>query len=300
MDFSLWPAMTRSWKEVADLATLGDRRGWFGMWFADHLMLDSGTEEPLEGDCMDAWALMPAVAALTETIRLGPLVAPLTFRHPATLASAAHTLAQISDDRFVLGIGAGWQLNEHATYGVPLGLRRERSDRLEEGCRVVRSLLGDERPTFDGDYFSVQGPVRQPARSVPLLVGGRGEQRTLRTAAMYADEWNAWCDAEQVVQKLSVLVSHCEDVGRDPGEIKCSVNTMLAMHDDPTVAERVSAAARPRPALTGRPGQIIEQIGALRVAGVEEVIIADWNLDDPSERTDVFERFTDEVIAAID
>lgn len=300
MEFSLWPAEWRSWSEVQRLARLCERDGWHGMWFADHLMLDTGSDEPSEGDCLDAWALLPAVAAITERVRLGPLVAPVTYRHPATLASAAATLAQISGDRFVLGVGAGWQKNEHTRYGFDLGTRRERSDRLEEACMILRSLLDDTRPQVQGDYFAVDAPTRRPAPGtrIPLLVGGKGEQRTLRTVARHADEWNGWCDAELTARKLDVLARHCETIDRDPAEVRCSVNTYLAMHDEPDVVERLRESAGGRPVLAGSPQQIVDQLAALKDAGVDELVVADWNLDDPTERTQTLERFASEVLTA--
>lgn len=301
MDFSLWPAEWRSWSDVVELVHLVERDGWHGVWFADHLMLDSGSEEPSDGDCLDAWALLPAVAAITERLRLGSLVAPVTYRHPATLASAASTLAHVSGDRFVLGVGAGWQKNEHAAYGLDLGARGERSDRLEEACLILRALLDDARPQFAGEYFHVDAPPRRPAprARVPLLVGGKGEQRTLRTVALHADEWNGWCDADLTRRKLAVLTRHCEDIGRDPSDVRCSVNTYLAMHDDPDVVERLRASAEGRPVLAGSADQVVEELGGLKAAGVNEVIIADWNLDDANERSETLERLAEEVFPAL-
>lgn len=263
-------------------------------------MLDSGSEVPSDGDCLDAWALLPAVAATTERLRLGSLVAPVTYRHPATLASAASTLEQISGGRFVLGLGAGWQKNEHLLYRFDLGTRRERSDRLEEACVVLRALLDDRRPQFSGDYFQVDAPPRRPAPSshIPLLIGGKGEQRTLRTVARHADEWNGWCDAELAAAKLEVLARHCEAIDRDPSDVRCSVNSYLAMHDNPDVVDQLSAAAGSRPVLAGSPEQVMEQLSALAAVGVDEVIIADWNVDDMRERTETMKRFAEEVLPA--
>lgn len=302
MDFSLWPAEWRSWSEVRNLAGLCERDGWHGIWFADHLMLDTGSEEPSDGDCLDAWALLPAVAAITERVRLGPLVAPVTYRHPATLASAAATLAQVSGDRFVLGVGAGWQKNEHALYNFDLGTRRERSDRLEEACSVLRALLDDTRPRFRGNHFQVQAPARRPVprARVPLLVGGKGERRTLRTVALHADEWNGWCDAELVSRKLEVLARHCDAAGRDPSEVRCSVNTYLAMHEDPRVVQRLRGSAGSRPVLAGSVQQVTHQLGELEGAGVDEVVIADWNLEDATERTETLDRVAAEVFPAFE
>src|SRR5690606_3339959 len=133
---------------------------------------------------------------------------------------------------------------------------------------------------------------------IPLLIGGKGEQRTLRTVAQHADEWNGWCDAELAGRKLDVLARHCEAVGRDPSEVRCSVNTYLAMHDEPDVVEQLRASAGGRPVLAGSPSQVVEQVGSLEAAGVDEVIIADWNLDDAKERTEALERFASEVLSA--
>ncbi len=301
MDLSLWPAERRSWNDVVDLAAIAEVGGWFGIWFADHLMPDSGSEVGSDGDCLDAWVLLPAVAATTERLRIGSLVSPVTYRHPATLASAAATLQQVSRGRFVLGVGAGWQRNEHTLYGFEMGSRRERSDRLEEACLVLRSLLDDTRPHVAGDFYRVEGPPRRPAPTVrvPLLVGGKGERRTLRTVARHADEWNGWCDAELATHKLAALSRHCDVLDRDPSTIRSSVNTYLALHDDPQHRADLAAAAGGRPVLAGTSEQVVEQIAELAAAGIDEVIVVDWNLDDPVERAETLDRFTRDVLPTV-
>ncbi|MDP1794306.1 MAG: LLM class flavin-dependent oxidoreductase [Acidimicrobiales bacterium] len=297
MDISLWPASSRTWANVAELARLCERELWHGIWFADHLMPDSGSDDVADGDCIDAWVFLSALAATTSRLRLGSLVAPVSIRHPSTLASAAASLALVSGDRFVLGVGAGWQANEHAAYGFDLGNLRERSDRLEEACGILRALLDDARPQQRGNYYEVRGPTRRPTpgRKVPLLVGGKGEHRTLRTVALHADEWNGWCDEELFVQKHQALTRHCEAIGRDPAEVRCSINAFVALHDDPTELNRLRHGTAGRLVLEGTPDQAAERLRSFAALGVDEVIVADWNLDDRSEREETLERFAREV-----
>lgn len=223
---------------------------------------------PSEGGCLDAWTLLPAVAAITSAVPLGSLVAPVTLRHPATLASAATTLAPISTDRFVLGVGAGWQANELRRTASSSAVLESVLAGWKKHAPSSGALLDDAQPRLEGDHFTVRRPTRRPRPQtrIPLLIGGNGELRTLRTVALYADEWNGWCDAELFVRKRVALAKHCETLGRDPSEVRCSVNTFLAMHDDPARVQRLRTRARDRPVLAGSPQQVSEQLHELKAA----------------------------------
>ena len=299
---SLWPASHRSWEELCELADRAERGPWCGLWLADHLWWETAPGVVADDDCLDAWTMLPALAARTSSIRLGPLVAPVTFRHPATLAAAAVGLDHVSGGRFVLGVGAGWQRFEHEAHGFPLGTQRERSDRFESACGVIVGLLGDGVGAPDDPWFPTIAPGRRPAvrHGVPLLVGGRGERRTLRTAARFADEWNGWCDADALRAKLAVLAAHGDDVGRDTSPIRCSTNTYVALADRSDDVARLAAAAAGRPCVAGSVDEVVEGLAALGAAGADEVVIVDWNLDDPVERAEVLDRLAIEVLPQLD
>src|SRR5215469_6423384 len=189
MRFSIWPSPTQSWDDIHEIAAHCEHTGWDGVYFADHFMPNSHDSQPPDGDMLECWSVMAALAATVPRVRLAPLVTSVTYRHPAVLANIAATVDQISQGRLTLGVGAGWQLNEHASYGIPLGTVRERLDRFDEAVQILRSLLAEPRTTFAGQYFRLADAPNQPSPvrgRLPLLVGGAGEQRTLRIAARHA------------------------------------------------------------------------------------------------------------------
>jgi F420-dependent oxidoreductase-like protein len=303
MRFSIWPSTKRSWPEILDLARHCEATGWDGVYFADHFMphgdltSDVDASVPLDGDTLECWSVLAALAASVPRLRLGSLVSSVTFRHPAVLANIAAAVDNVSGGRLVLGIGAGWQQNEHAAYGIELGSTSERLDRFEEACRVISSLLRERRTTFDGRFFHLRDAPNQPSPvtgRLPLLIGGGGERRTLRIAARYADEWNFWSTPALLVQKLAVLHEHCDAVGRDPASLRVSTQALLFMSSDP----QQLAGHRDRSAgfsIVGTPAEVTDVVAAYQQAGADELIIPDSNLGTPSERTDTCDRFMDEV-----
>ena len=186
-------------------------------------------DEPLEAH--ECWSIISATAGITRRLRMGHLVLGNTFRNPALVAKMAGTVDQISHGRLTLGIGASWFEREHEAYGWDFPSMRERSDRFEEACALIRALLTADGPVdYNGKYYQLnQAPLAPGSYQkphLPILVGGTGEQRTLRTLAMYGDIFNldGWArgpmTAEYFHHKLSVLERHCEKIGRDPNEIK--------------------------------------------------------------------------------
>jgi F420-dependent oxidoreductase-like protein len=187
--------------------------------------------------------MLTALAQATKRLRLGTLVTANTYRHPALLAKMVATRDVISAGRVELGIGTGASARECAAYGIPLGTVKERSDRLEEACEVIIGLLSRETTSFSGIYYQLTDamcnpkPLQQP--HPPICVGGRGEKRTLRTAARYAQHWNVQnATPEEFAHKRDVLYQHCADLGRDPSEItlSCGVNVDTAHGFSNTVA----------------------------------------------------------------
>ena len=298
MKFSVWPALGRSWGEVRDLALQAEVSGWDGVWVADHFMV----EEPGDGrdGVLEVWSTLAGLAAVTSRITLGSLVCSVTYRHPAVLASAAVTCDHISNGRFILGVGAGWQENEHRAYGFELGDQKTRSDRLEDGCRSIRGLLDNESWTMQSEHFEFEEAPRYPKpvhARLPLLVGGKGERRTLRTAALYADWWNAWADAEALQLKRQVLRQYCEAIGRDPDEVSCSTQAFLCLSEDPAVQREFVGRAGRRPILMGSVEAVVDQVGHLHDVGAKELIIPDWTYESLARRDDELDQFMTEVAA---
>jgi alkanesulfonate monooxygenase SsuD/methylene tetrahydromethanopterin reductase-like flavin-dependent oxidoreductase (luciferase family) len=212
------------------------------------------------------------------------------------LANIAATVDRISNGRLVLGIGAGWQENEHAVYGLRLGSVAERLDRFEEACQVLTLLLREPRTTFDGRYYRVEDAPNQPAPvqdRLPLLVGGGGERRTMRIAARYADEWNAWTTPESLASKVEILRRHCAEIGRDPGELRISTQAPLLLSDD----DRWLAGRRATyDGIVGNPAEVIDIIESYRQAGLDELIVPDISLGDTlSHRKETCDLFIEEV-----
>jgi alkanesulfonate monooxygenase SsuD/methylene tetrahydromethanopterin reductase-like flavin-dependent oxidoreductase (luciferase family) len=248
------------------------------------------------GECFTSLA---ALGALVPRLRLGSLVAGNTYRHPAVLANMADTIDHISDGRMVLGIGAGWQQNEHEAYGIELPPPRPRLQRFEEACAVLRSLLSQSRTTFDGEYYQLVDapleprPIQDP---IPLLIGGAGEKVMLNIVARYADEWNCWGTPETLRHKIEVLSQHCAAVGRDPATIHKSAQVLWIMEGENDPATSAPSA---QPTLSGSPQALAEALGEYAAAGVDEVIVPDWNLGPIDSRLRIYDRFFNEAAAEV-
>ncbi len=298
MRFSVWPSPQRPWSEVDAIVVACDKAGWDGAYFADHFMPDDPAGRPVDGAVLECWAVVAALAARTERLRLGTLVCGNLYRHPAVLAKGAATVDQISGGRLVLGLGAGWQVNEHAAYGIDLLDVPGRLDHFEEACEVIRSLLSEPRTTFKGRHYQLlDAPCDpRPVRGrLPLLVGGRGERRTMRIAARFADEWNAWCTPDQFRHKVAVLDRHCADIGRDPATVGRSTQALVYLSTDEAWLSRFRGGDAERPRLVGTPAEVVEQVAAYQAAGVEELIIPDWTMGGTSRALDTLELFWTEV-----
>jgi alkanesulfonate monooxygenase SsuD/methylene tetrahydromethanopterin reductase-like flavin-dependent oxidoreductase (luciferase family) len=181
---------------------------------------------------------------VTKRVRLGAMVSGVTYRHPAVLANMAATLDQISNGRGICGIGAAWNQTEHRAYGIDLGTPGERSRRFAEAAKVIRALLDGERVTYKGTYYTLKDAVlntRPVQKRLPIMIGGGGEQRTLRTTARYADMWHGFGPPETMARKIEILRQHCVDVGRDPSQIEPYGGSWLVIRDTRSAAEGVLA-----------------------------------------------------------
>lgn len=303
MNVSMWIHNQLQWDEMVDLAELADNDpAWSSIWFADHYMPNTQSGEPIQGDSHEAWTVLAGLAAMTERVRLGPLVSPTSVHHPALLANRASTIDHISNGRFVLGLGAGWQVNEHTAYGIELEPPKTRVDRFEESIQIVRSLLDNERTDFSGAHYTISNAPCEPhpkQDKLPILVGTAGS-RMMRIAARWADEWNAWGAPELAAKQRARFVEACKAVGTDPAAIRTSSQALVFMSDDEAaLAERRRKADMER-SLVGTPAQLVEELGAYSEAGFDEFILLSATLGrSPAERREAYERFASEVIGAL-
>ena len=301
MKFSVWPSFERPWHELLNFARHvdgGESGDWHCLWFADHYMMDRPDGSVSDDPGLECWATVGALAAVTSRVRLGTLVAPTTVHHPAILANRAATIDQISGGRFILGLGAGWQVNEHTAYGIELFEAGDRVTRFDEAIQITRMLLSQPRSTFAGRFFSVTDapcepkPIQSP---LPILVGTSGP-RMSRIAARWADEWNVWGTPERVKTASVVMDAALEQEGRSPAKLRRSAQALVFMVDDPAVAEKIRANAPADRSLVGSPAQLTEMIGQYKELGIDEFILPDFTLGKSAQqRTDTYDRFWSEV-----
>ena len=263
---------------VAALAGAAEDSGFESVWVMDHffqLPALGGPSQPM----LESYTLLGALAARTAHVRLGTLVTGVTYRNPALLAKVVTTLDIVSRGRAILGIGAAWYDVEHHGLGVEFPPVRERMDRLEEAVGLCRAMFREEHPSFAGRYYraeeawNVPRPV-QPG-GPPILIGGGGEQRTLRLVAQYADYCNITGDPDTIRHKLDVLRGHCKAVGRDPAEVTVSRLSTLVITDsadETTTTRDFLRSVVGEEALAGfnigQEDEILDQCAELADAGV--------------------------------
>jgi F420-dependent oxidoreductase-like protein len=233
-----------TWQDMLEVWRAADQVDLFeSAWNFDHFY---PLVDDTSGPCLEAWVSLTALAAATRRIRVGCMVNGMPYRHPAVLANMAATLDITSGGRLDLGLGAGWNQVEADAYGIDLHPMRTRMDRFDECVEVIVSLLSQEKTTFAGQHYRLteaycepKGPQRPHP---PIVIGGGGEKRTLRTAARWAQHWNLPFATPDIWRhKREVLEKHCAAVGRDPAEITCSVQ--IAAPADQAPAEAAATAA---------------------------------------------------------
>ena len=294
MKFSVWPAPGRPTDEILDLARATDSLGYFGYWFADHYMPDTGSEDLKPGDIHEVWSILPAVAAVTESMRIGPLVSPTSVHHPAVLANRAATLDHISHGRMVLGLGAGWQINEHKAYGIELEAPKARVDRFEEAIQITRSLLDEDRTSFDGSFYTIADAPSDPSPvqdQLPILVGTSGP-RMCRITARHAQEWNTWGAPETAGKNAEVFNTACEKVGVDPASKHKSVQALFFFTEDQAMIDGAMSGPMGDRSIAGSNDAIVEAIGQYAELGFDEVIVPDFTIGKTAEnRREAYEMF---------
>jgi F420-dependent oxidoreductase-like protein len=229
-----------SWTDLRDACLAAEAAGWDSIWIDDHLLADEGdpTDPKLEG-----WATLAALATVTRRVRLGLLVGANTFRNPGLTAKLATTIDHLSDGRSVLGLGGGWFEREHDAFGIDFGPGfGERLDRLDEAVGLIRRLLAGERVDHVGRFYEMHDALATPLPvqpRLPILIGGSGPTKTLRTAARYADLWNGFGPPERISEVSDTLHARCDEVGRPFDAIERTVTTHIVVRD--TAAEATAA-----------------------------------------------------------
>jgi F420-dependent oxidoreductase-like protein len=232
-----WEQFLALWKEADTIDVFESAWNW------DHFY---PLAAPYDGPNLEAWTMLAALAQATTRLRLGAMVNGMHHRHPAVTANMAATLDIISGGRLELGMGAGWNEMESDAYGIELGTLTQRFDRLDEGIEIIRSLLDNKVTNFAGRYFTLVDAWCEPKpvqAKLPIVIGGKGRTRTLRTAARFADQWDMTFPADPAswLELDTVLREHCAGVGRDQSEIRRSVHLGYAPDDDPAaLADRAS------------------------------------------------------------
>jgi probable F420-dependent oxidoreductase len=270
------------WPEYAALARAAEEVGFDSLWVGDHLLYrgDGRTER----GPWDAWTLLAGLAAVTERVTIGPLVACTAFRAPGILARTAAAVDELSGGRLVVGLGAGWNETEFRAFGMPLD---HRVSRFEESFEIVRRLLAGERVTFRGRYVSVDDAVLLPPPTrTPTLMVGANAPRMLSITLPHVDVWNTWYThygntAEGFARHNAGITAAAERAGRDPAEVERSACVLVAL--DPDSDERPSTPEAPP--VTGGPREIAAALRALADAGADEAIVVATPIDERSIRT---------------
>ena len=279
----LWSQHT-SWPGFRDAAIAADRAGWDSVWTWDHLLAIFG---PWEQPIFEGWSALAALSSVTTRLRLGLMVGANTFRNPGLTAKLATTLDHVSDGRAIVGIGGAWFDREHEAYGIEAWSPQvgERLDRLDEAVMLMRRLLDGERFDHDGRFYQFHDALCEPRPiqpHLPILVGGSGPKKTLRTVAERADAWNTSGTIDEVRAKLEILDGHCAAVGRDRSEIELTISFPITIRNTIAAAEAAAAeifavngveTVEGGPLLHGPPELVAEAIAPYRDLGFSTVIV---------------------------
>jgi F420-dependent oxidoreductase-like protein len=298
-----------TWGELLDLWQELDRDSNFDhLWLVDHFVPGAGGAMGADGPHLEGWTALAALATGTERVRIGALVTGNTYRHPAVLAKMATTVDHISGGRLDFALGAAWHEYEHDVFGIPFYTVPERLARLEESAHLIKLLWTEARPKFEGKYYQLNEPPYNPPNiqqpHPPFLIGGGGEKRTLRTVARYADACNVSGTPEEVRHKFDVLAQHCRDAGRDPSEVRRTIQIMLFLNEDPAFQQRVvqgmmafrriSEDDARRSVLMGGINDVKAGVQSFIDAGVQDIYVAQF----PRTHRESLLRFSKEVIPA--
>ena len=266
------PQIKRPWVAAAEAARTFEDMGYDSLWVCDHLYGPQSPQLPI----LEAWTMVSALAAITERVEIGTLVTPAGMRNPAHLGKVIATADNIAGGRVIAGLGGGWMPREFTDFGVPFLSTGQRLGQLRETVELLKRMWDEEEDevTYHGEYVTTDNVVCQPKppRKIPVLIGGAGEKVTLKLVAQHADIWNNLAGHQaNLAHKMEVLKRHCDDVGRDPGEIVASQQCLVTIAADEASAAPMADRAQqifgghmgdPKGplAITGTPDRCAEQI----------------------------------------
>jgi F420-dependent oxidoreductase-like protein len=281
-----------TWERWQRIAKSVETLGFKGLYRSDHYTNAS----PPDKESLELWVSLTWLASHTEKIEFGPLVSPVSFRHPTMTARMAASVDDLSGGRFTLGLGAGWQEREHTNFGWELLELQDRFRRFEEGLEVISQLLKSDNPVdFQGEYYQLNEAILLPRpkrpNELPILIGGNGPKRTLPLVARYADEWNAlFITPDKFAELNKKLNELLETEKRQPKSVRRSLMTGCVFgSNDAQVKDKVKsrgtgklsvAELKERGLVIGTPDDIIEQIRSFAEAGVERIMLQWLDLDD--------------------
>lgn len=293
MRFSFWLSTSLRWDDLVGLARHAEATGWDGLYVADHFM--PFDDHAIDGPMLECFSVLAGLAAAVPRVRLGSLVAGNTYRHPAVLANQVATIDQISGGRAVLGLGAGWQENEHRRYGIELGSVGERMDRCEEACQVILGLRDQARTTVVGEHYRLDDAPMEPKATgpLPLLIGSSGQRRMADIVARYADEWNTWSTPALWRDKRVGYDRALDAIGRAPDSLHRSTQALVFL--GPDGAETAEQFAAIRPAIGGTAEQLVETVGEWAEAGLDELIIPSFTLGEPAAAAEALDLLIEQV-----
>src|SRR5918994_1279337 len=269
-------------QRIVEQVQVAEECGFAQVTVMDHLYQIGNVGSPDE-PMLEGYSVLNALARETRRVRLGTMVSGVTYRNPALLAKMVTTLDVISGGRAMLGIGAAWFEGEHDALGFDFPTAGERLDRLEEALQICRAMFTEEAPSFAGTHYRIEKALNIP-RPIQMggpriMVGGSGPKRTLRLVARYADMCNINGSPDTVRRLLDVLRHHCADVGRDPSEITTTHLGSLFLSSSPEEAEQTAGFLRDAAGgefeerfTVGEPAAVLDQVGALVGAGLDELI----------------------------
>ena len=293
-----------SWESILPTIKTVESGRWHSLWVSDHFLFPPIGDNVEHKEALEGWSLITAAATITKRLRLGVLVSGNTYRNPALLAKMAATVDQISGGRLILGIGASWYKLEHEAFGWEFPSVKERCDRLEEAVELIKMLFTADGPIdYNGQYYKLKKAYFSPPCTqkphVPIMVGGKGEKRTLRTLARFGDIANIDLSRpggtpELFKHKLEVIEHHCEEFGRDTSEIYKTMALPLRIFDDEKeAAEYLKNRGERGSWLYGTVPYIINRIQQFIDVGAEEIIFTGVQ-----SKVELFEQVKDEIISS--
>ena len=276
-----------NWEHWKNWVSLADDLGFYGLYRSDHFT----NANPPDKDSLELWVSLTYLASQTKRIKFGPLVSPLSFRHPAHTARMAAAVDDLSGGRLKLGLGAGWQEREHQHYGFDLLTLKPRFNRFEEGLEVITKMLKSSAPfDFSGAYYNFKDVILLPRperkNGPEILIGGNGKKMTLPLVVKYADEWNAVLIGQQVLKDTSRYLDQLlKKQGREPSSVRRSMMTNLTYADsdqklDQKLKGKSKSELQNQGIIVGVGEEVIQQIKAYQSIGVEEIMLQWLDFED--------------------